>query len=68
MRLSKRMVSAIVSLTPAVSGMEVYFFSPVYYSGPCSGFAFPGAAIHRSLVEPCGSLMEGPMKLCVFYD
>ena len=67
MRLSKQMVSAIISLTPAASGMEMYMFKSVHYSGPCSGFAFPGAAIHRSLVEPCADV-EGPMKLCVFYD
>lgn len=66
--MSKRMVTAIVSLTLAVSGMEVYMFNPVHYSGPCTGFAFAGAALHRSLVEPCASPEAGPLKLCVFYD
>ena len=50
MRLSKRMLTIIVSLNCNVSGVEILGFKPVWYTACGEAVAFMGAAIHRSVM------------------
>ena len=50
MRLSRRMMTVIVSLNCNVSGVEILGFEPVWYTGCGQAVAFLGAAIHRSVM------------------
>ena len=50
MRLSKHMLTIIVSLNCNVSGVQILGFRPVWYTGCGQAVAFMGAAIHRSVM------------------
>ena len=58
MRLSKRMLTIIVSLNCNVSGVEILGFKPVWYTTCGEAVAFLGAAIHRSVMPETYSHQE----------
>ena len=83
MGMSKRMITVIVSLNTARSGIQINGFEPHYFEGTGSMVAFPGAAQHQSIVfasdahsDTCRNiwecsqdeLRECPAKLCFFFD
>ena len=67
MRMSRRMMTTIVSLNCNVSGVEILGFKPVWYTGCGEAVAFMGAAIHRSVMpdtytHKTASCMFAPTK------
>mmetsp|Transcript_19956 Transcript_19956/g.49758 ORF Transcript_19956/g.49758 Transcript_19956/m.49758 type:complete len:371 (+) Transcript_19956:52-1164(+) len=84
LRMSRRSLSAIVSLNNCVSGMQLWGFHPAYYHGCGHVYVFPATALHRSVPphDPPGMcctfdemvrtnqsvLYETPLKVALFMD
>ena len=67
--LSSCSVTAVINLTRAQSGVQIYGFEPFYFKGIGDVALFVGAATHRSVC--LSSRSTGPdevVKLVLFYD
>lgn len=79
LKMSRRMVTVVVSLNDVHSCMEVWGFLPAWFNGAGTAHAFPGGARHRSVKTSFTSesnvdirasvvLRTCPLKLALFFN